>query len=416
MRMPLHHQSDQPALTKVYRDGTHRIVTPHLTLQRVKPFLPIIGITRIANVTGLDRLGIPVVMVCRPNSRSIAVSQGKGLTLDAAKASGVMEAIETYHAETVHLPLKYAAFDDLRFALPIADIAGLPAPADSRYDDGLPLLWIEGRNLLDDQPIWLPFECVHTNFTLPLPAGSGCFAANTNGLASGNHLLEAICHGIAEVIERDATTLWRLKSDADRAASAIAIETIDDPACLDVLHRFDAAGIEVRIWETTTDVGIASFLCLAIGREAEDADPEFGAGCHPNRAIALTRALTEAAQARTTYIVGARDDLGPELYRPAERLRRREACDGLLRGGPTRRSFADVPSFDGETLEDDRDALLGQLQAVGIREVIAIDLTKPALRIPVVRICIPGLEGPMEDESGDFLPGLRARAALEADR
>jgi ribosomal protein S12 methylthiotransferase accessory factor YcaO len=29
---------------------------------------PVMGITRVANVTGLDSVGIPVVMVCRPNS------------------------------------------------------------------------------------------------------------------------------------------------------------------------------------------------------------------------------------------------------------------------------------------------------------------------------------------------------------
>jgi len=51
------------------------------------------GITRVANVTGLDHVGIPVVMACRPNARGLAVSQGKGLTLDAAKASAVMESI-----------------------------------------------------------------------------------------------------------------------------------------------------------------------------------------------------------------------------------------------------------------------------------------------------------------------------------
>ena len=67
--------------------------------------MPTMGITRIANITGLDRLGIPVVMVCRPNSRSIAVSQGKGLTLDAAKASGLMESVETFHAESITRPL-----------------------------------------------------------------------------------------------------------------------------------------------------------------------------------------------------------------------------------------------------------------------------------------------------------------------
>ncbi len=60
--------------------------------------------------------------------------------------------------------------------------------------------------LLDhEKSVWLPYELVHANYTLPLPTGSGCFPASTNGLASGNHMLEAICHGLAEVIERDST-------------------------------------------------------------------------------------------------------------------------------------------------------------------------------------------------------------------
>ncbi len=69
---------------KGFRDGTHRAVPPKDTVARVRRFLPVMGITRVANVTGLDTVGIPVVMVCRPNSRSISVSQGKGCDLDAA--------------------------------------------------------------------------------------------------------------------------------------------------------------------------------------------------------------------------------------------------------------------------------------------------------------------------------------------
>ena len=79
------------------------------------------GITRIANVTGLDTIGIPVVMVCRPNSRSVAVSQGKGLTLAAAKASGVMESVEGYHAEHIALPLKYSDYEELRYSHQVAN-------------------------------------------------------------------------------------------------------------------------------------------------------------------------------------------------------------------------------------------------------------------------------------------------------
>jgi YcaO-like protein with predicted kinase domain len=100
---------------KRYRSGTHRTVTPDETLRRGLRVAPVMGITRIANVTGLDSVGIPVVMVCRPNSRSLAVSQGKGLDLTAAKASGLMESIETYHAETITFPLRLCSHEELRY-------------------------------------------------------------------------------------------------------------------------------------------------------------------------------------------------------------------------------------------------------------------------------------------------------------
>src|SRR2546425_9776725 len=78
-----------------------RTVTPADTIARVAPFLRAAGITRIANVTGMDTIGIPTVMVTRPNARSLSVSQGKGVDLQAAKASGIMESIEQWHAERI---------------------------------------------------------------------------------------------------------------------------------------------------------------------------------------------------------------------------------------------------------------------------------------------------------------------------
>jgi len=87
---------------KAFRQGTHRLIPPEETIVRLNPFLPVMGITRVANVTGLDAIGVPVVIVVRPNARSLSVSQGKVLTLAAAKASGIMESIELYHAEHVY--------------------------------------------------------------------------------------------------------------------------------------------------------------------------------------------------------------------------------------------------------------------------------------------------------------------------
>lgn len=205
---------------KRYRNGTHRLVPPAQTLARIRPLLKVMGITRIASIGGLDRLGLPVVMACRPNSRSIAVAQGKGLDLDAAKASAAMEAIETWHAETIEAPLQLASSEDLRLRARLCDVARLPMPADSRFHPDLRILWIEGEDLLGGGPVFLPYELVHTDYTLPATTGGGCFVADTNGLASGNHLAEAILHGLCEVIERDATALWTLSPPEARRGAA----------------------------------------------------------------------------------------------------------------------------------------------------------------------------------------------------
>jgi ribosomal protein S12 methylthiotransferase accessory factor len=292
---------------KAYRRGTHRTVDPATTLARLRPHLAGMGITRIANVTGLDRIGVPVVMVCRPNARSLAVSQGKGLTLDAAKASGVMEAIELYHGERIELPLKLGSARDLAGSHRLVDLDALPQRADSRFHPDLPLLWIEGRNLLSDASTWLPYEIVHTNYTLPLPTGSGCYPATSNGLASGNHILEAIDHGIAEVVERDSTTVWNHLDQARRSGTRLDPETVDDDDCLEVLEQLGRARFTAAVWDTTTDVGIPSFYCVIVDRQHEVAHSGAGAGAHPSRAVALLRALTEAVQVRTTYITGSRE-------------------------------------------------------------------------------------------------------------
>src|SRR5688572_18387376 len=156
------------SVPKRFLHGTHRICSPAETLTRVTPLLSDMGITRVANVTGLDRTGIPVVMVCRPNARSIAVSQGKGLTLEAAKVSAIMESIEVWHAERIMRPVKFASFVEMRREHHMADIMRLPRAAGSPFTPHLPLLWVEGEDLLESIPVWLPLELVSTNYTLPL--------------------------------------------------------------------------------------------------------------------------------------------------------------------------------------------------------------------------------------------------------
>jgi YcaO-like protein with predicted kinase domain len=399
---------------KAYRGGTHRLVPPAETIERVRRFLPAMGITRAADVTGLDVIGIPVIMVVRPNSRSLSVSQGKGLDRLAAIASGLMESIELYHAELVTHPLLFGSREALRRSYRLAEVGGIPRWRSSLFHDGFPLPWVEGTNLLDGASTWVPYETVHTDFGVPQPAGAGCFASSSNGLASGNHPLEAISHGICEVIERDATTLWSLLDGDAWRATGLDLDTVDDPRCREALERFDDAGVGVAVWETTSDVGVPSFLAMIADRADNPVRLLYsarGMGCHPAREIALLRALTEAAQGRLTYISGARDDMPHSDYarvRSPDTVRlHRETVNA--RG---QRDFHEAPTFTGATFEDDIAWELERLRAVGITETILVDLTKPEFGIPVIRVVIPGLEGPLQELPSMSL-GRRAHAVLE---
>jgi YcaO-like protein with predicted kinase domain len=393
---------------KAFRTGTHRTLPPEDTLLRGLRLAPIMGITRLANVTGLDTVGVPVVMVVRPNGRSLAVSQGKGLTLPAAKASGLMESIEVYHAETITLPLRLGSYEELRYSHRLVDVSKLSTISTGTFHPNLRILWCEGRDLLNEESVFVPFELVHTDYTWPQPAGSGCFASSSNGLASGNHLLEAISHGICEVVERDATTLWSFRNRAGQESSELDLATVDDAACIEVLAKFERAGLSVQVWETTTDVGIAAFACL-IHNQVRDPThlipPASGMGCHPARSIALLRALTEAAQSRLTLITGSRDDLGHDRYAASGGPTIQTAA---ATPAPTHR-FGDAPDWDCDTLDGDIDWELERLRNAGIKQVIAIDLTKDTFKLPVVRVIIPRLEG--HHEIPGYIPGLRAQAA-----
>lgn len=410
---PLTLNGQRPARKRFYA-GTHRAIDPEKTIERVLRLAPVMGITRVANVTGLDTIGIPVVMVCRPNSRSIAVAQGKGLTLPAAKASGLMESVEGYHAERITLPLKFATYEELRYTHDVADVSKLAQPRSGIFHANLPLLWIEGDDLVRGERMWIPYETVHLNHTLPLPPGTGCFGTSSNGLACGNHLLEAISHGICEVVERDAAALWDLKGENEWQKTRIDLSSVNDPDCNEVLERFWRAHVCVAVWEITSDIGIPAFLSLTTEQTFNPLRPlptSVGFGCHPARSIAMLRALTEAAQSRLTYISGSRDDLGRNAYEYSisEKSWQSDFARMEIRG--PMREFLDVPSFDAETFNEDVTWELDRLRSAGIGNVLFVDLTKAELGMPVVRIVIPGLEP--KHSIADYLPGQRAQVILE---
>jgi len=378
----------------------------------VQPLAARMGVTRVANVTGLDTLGLPVVAVYRPNARSIVVSQGKGLDLWAAKASGLMEAIEGFHAEHAALPLRLASARELAGTHELIDVAGLPRVSIGSFHLDRPILWCEARELGSDRPLWVPYELVHTNFTLPLPAGSGYFTMSSNGLASGNHVLEATSHGLCEVIERDALALWDGAGGSGAARGRIAPDSIDDPHCARVVAVIRAAGLALGIWDITSDIGIATFACVLVDRHPNHVGQVYtshGSGCHPSRGIALLRALTEAAQTRLTFIAGTRDDADRAFFERARDPARIERLRAELDAPGEGRGFHAVPSRDSDDLEDDVRWQRARLAAAGLEQIAVVELTRPDVGIPVVRVIVPGLES-LHGIPG-HVPGARARRA-----
>jgi YcaO-like protein with predicted kinase domain len=263
---------------------------------------------------------------------------------------------------------------------------------------------------LNGENVLVPYEMVHTNYTIPLPNGHGCFLATSNGLASGNRVIEAISHGICEVVERDATALWKCRGEKPDGRQ-LDLVSVENAICQQVLQKLESAGLFVAVWDITSDVGIAAFASSIVPRDDTAMWHGAGAvgyGCHPTREIALIRALTEAAQARLTVISGVRDDFRGDTY---EQLLDpdvlRAVRHRMMASAPTRR-FEDVPSWDAATFEEDVGRELACLRKAGIRRVVVVDLTKPEFGLPVVRVIIPGLE-PML--APGYVPGVRAHKA-----
>jgi YcaO-like protein with predicted kinase domain len=361
-------------------------------------------------VTGMDSVGIPTVMVTRPNSRSLSVSQGKGADLVSAKVSGIFESVEQWHAERIALPLRLARPHELEH---VVDVGRLPGYVE-QYDPSVRTLWVEGEELGTGLPCWVPLEMVQLDFTLPLPAGSGYFMPGSNGLASGTSLVEAAVHGVCELIERDAQTLFYGLPWPEQWRRRLDLDSVIDAKNRALLAAFEEAEVDVAVWEITSDVGAPAYLCSILERRRDPFRPvglARGSGAHVDAGAALTRALTEAAQSRLTRIVGTRDDIQGEDF---ERLRSEHKFEEGRRqiAAPGRPPRAFQPTLEHRgTLEEDLLWLKESLAHAGMPQLVVVDLSRPGLPIAVARVVVPGLESP--SETPGYRPGERARRALE---
>ncbi|MDQ6758962.1 MAG: YcaO-like family protein, partial [Acidobacteriota bacterium] len=194
------------------RPGLNRVTSTSETLRRVGAFASRCGVTRLASLTGLDRVGIPVYAAVVPRSADpLSVYNGKGATPGDAKAGALMEAIERQVALTARPVTVTASYEELSRSDATLDPGTVCQKLRARYRPDSRLNWLEGRDLFSGAALWVPARLAGYLWT-HLPNPSAFHLSGSHGLASGNCLEEAIAHALCEWVERDAWTLAELKS------------------------------------------------------------------------------------------------------------------------------------------------------------------------------------------------------------
>lgn len=411
---------------KIYGKGLHRVISPAETLRRVRPLMPVLGVTRTANITGLDRIGIPTYSAVMPDTKDVlSVYNGKGATKTDALVGALMEASERFSALRLDQPLHYGSYRELCAVRQVLNPETLILGLHPEYDETRELAWVEGFDLIGQHPILVPAQAVSITFEERF--GHPCYTfSTTNGLASGNTVEEAVCHALCELIERDAWTiasllahhLPRAKRRAAATGAGAAPPAGDEAADEDdierypvidlggagalikgLLNKFRRAGLEPLVKDLTSDTGIPVVLATVV----EHVGPEFplahfGLGAHPDAEIAVRRALTEVAQCRAVDIQAVREDISQpsQPHHPyaahTKRKSRVSKNSWYYKASGARRKLGEMCSYTHGDILDDIQLMLDRLRRAGVRRAVVVNLTKPEINIPVVRVLAPGVE------------------------
>ncbi|MGK5627875.1 YcaO-like family protein [Streptomyces sp. URMC 123] len=369
-------------MDKVFFSGTHRVRHPAETWDRIAPSLRAFGVTRIADVTGLDSLGIPVVMAVRPTAPTLSVAQGKGSDLLLAKVSGAMEAIEFWHAEKAAASLPGVRARAVELDLPYP-VTGLTQRAGGLLTDRTPLDWVEAVGALSGRPVPVPRDAVVIDDLADGTWHPPGLLRTTNGLASGNTRTEAVVHALHELIERDSVHAVAEVPVHER--THLDLSSVTDPDAAPVLERFRAAGAWLEVVVVPNRWNLPCFAAYVWSHDFPVIAA--GSGLHTDPTVALLRAVTEAAQSRLTAITGTRDDLDPGVYgRSMLRSRAPVTAGEAVSWDSVRGAFPRQFRDTGEELR----FLAAEIEARTGHEPLVVDLSGVPW-LGVVKVVVAGL-------------------------
>ena len=377
------------AAPKSYTLDTHRVKSPKETLKEIKGLASCAGITRVSEITGLDRIGIPVFTAMRPSAAlgAVTVYNGKGFTPQEAEVSAIMEGVERYSAECGGLSLVPGSFDELKGRCRVLEPTKLIVPWSRHYNHWDVLEWASGTSLTGGGEVLVPAEATFH----PYSRSNQLFRTNTNGLAAGNVLEEAVLHALMEIVERDAWSLFEVDPSRSRD---VDFSNCGCKPLRDAIEILKGASVKICLKDISSDVGITTISAAMDDEITKDpALLSLGVGTHLTPEIAALRALTEAVQSRLTTIHGTREDtFMAEFARRIGYERMKNLNKKWLMPSRTTVKVEELSRFSSVDILDEINFTVGKLKSVGMEDVIVVDLTRKEVGIPAVRVIVPGME------------------------
>ncbi|NLO29521.1 MAG: YcaO-related McrA-glycine thioamidation protein [Methanosarcina mazei] len=380
-----------------YIEGTQRVYDEATTLENTKNQIKKIGVTRIADITNLDRLGVPIFSSIRPSAApgAISIYSGKGSTEQRARISAIMESFERCLAERpglnaniagdISAPALVESYLNARENYVTLDPGSLLL--SQPYNPSSLLEWVGAYDLLNKEEVFVSANAVYHPYDSPGQCQK-LFLSNTNGLASGNVLEEAILHGLLEVIERDAISTAQFTRDLGKEI----VLTEEDGYLYEISRKFKDSGIDLKIWLVPTDTGIPTIIAATDDVKLKDpALLVMGAGSHLKPEIAVARAITEAAQSRVVQIQGAREDTDREGFIRSVGYDRMKRLNWFWFEEGEKISLSEVQDISKRSPAENIDVILEKLKGL-TEKVLVVDLSREEVAVPVVRVIIPGFE------------------------
>jgi ribosomal protein S12 methylthiotransferase accessory factor len=218
---------------------------------------------------------------------------------------------------------------------------------------------------------------------------------------------EALLQGILEVVERDAQAIftWNQLPMPEVRLDTLPVE--EDKALHRAVKALQTSDLQVTLKDITTDTQIPTLYAFGTDESGEGPAFQWGVGSHLDPGIAVSRAITELLQSRAKLLeFMSRIPEDPRDLDSREALRRHPEAARILRlfylesrelvayiqHSKQTIGFQDIPDYSHPDIAEEIRICLGFMEASGFDEVIAVDLTRPAVGFPVVRIFIPGAE------------------------